>query len=62
MIEATMRCEICNVKTKVEMSNQQYETLQEALDLGKQDNAWELYWALAEELKVRCFRDEGFPA
>lgn len=58
MKTATMRCEICKAKTSVEMNPAQYETFQEALDLGIQEAAWDLYWALAEELRVRCFQHE----
>lgn len=59
MKETTMRCEICKAKTTVQMDTLQYETFQEALDLGIQEGRWELYWALAEELVVRCFLHEG---
>jgi hypothetical protein len=59
MKTVTMRCEVCKAKTVVEMDQAQYETFKEALDLGIQEQRWELYWALAEELVVRCYQHEG---
>jgi len=54
----TLRCGVCKVKVLCEIPDANYETMQEALDLGIQEGKWELYWAVIEENRVRCFLHE----
>ena len=56
MPERTLRCWSCKAKTLVTMTPAQLETFNEAMDLGIQEQKWELYHALVEELDVLCYK------
>lgn len=51
-----MRCVKCRVKTEIEISDTEAETLSDAIACGARGDGWDLYWQLHSEIQPHCFK------